>query len=120
MTTTADEIIPADYRHLLENANYGHLGTIRPDDTVQVNPMWFDWDGELLRFGPGEQMAKVERREEARLVDPLPIVDQLAMHDRDLPGGSTEADAADSREHAHQLAKRRIHATSSPANTPAR
>ncbi|GAA1914069.1 PPOX class F420-dependent oxidoreductase [Microbacterium aoyamense] len=48
--TSADEIIPADYRHLLEGANYGHLGTIRPDDTVQVNPMWFEFDGETIRF----------------------------------------------------------------------
>ena len=48
--TNADEIIPTDYRHLLENANYGHLGTIRPDDTVQVTPMWFEFDGERVRF----------------------------------------------------------------------
>jgi len=29
---------------------YGHLGTIRPDNTVQVNPMWFFFDGETIRF----------------------------------------------------------------------
>jgi PPOX class probable F420-dependent enzyme len=48
--TTPDEIIPADYRRLLEEPLYGHLGTIRPDDTVQVNPMWFEFDGEHVRF----------------------------------------------------------------------
>jgi PPOX class probable F420-dependent enzyme len=42
--------IPDDYRDLLERPLYGHLATSRPDGTVQVNPMWFDWDGELLRF----------------------------------------------------------------------
>jgi PPOX class probable F420-dependent enzyme len=42
--------IPDDYRDLLERPLYGHLATARPDGTVQVNPMWFDWDGELLRF----------------------------------------------------------------------
>lgn len=26
--------------------------TIRPDDTVQVNPMWFEFDGEHIRFHP--------------------------------------------------------------------
>jgi PPOX class probable F420-dependent enzyme len=46
----ADQIIPAEYRHLLELPLYGHLGTIRPDDTVQVTPMWFEFDGEHLRF----------------------------------------------------------------------
>lgn len=44
------EIVPAAYRALLEQPLYGHLGTIRPDDTVQVNPMWFEFDGEHVRF----------------------------------------------------------------------
>lgn len=43
-------IIPDDFRDLLERPLYGHLGTIRPDGTPQVNPMWFTWDGEHLRF----------------------------------------------------------------------
>jgi PPOX class probable F420-dependent enzyme len=42
--------IPDGYEDLLERPLYGHLATIRPDGTAQVNPMWFDWDGELLRF----------------------------------------------------------------------
>jgi PPOX class probable F420-dependent enzyme len=42
--------IPEGYEDLLERPLYGHLATLRPDGTVQVNPMWFDWDGELLRF----------------------------------------------------------------------
>ena len=44
------EIVPARYRRLLELPLYGHLGTVRPDGTVQVNPMWFEFDGEHLRF----------------------------------------------------------------------
>jgi PPOX class probable F420-dependent enzyme len=50
MATTPAESIPADYVQLLIDANYGALGTIRPDDTVQVNPMWFEYDGTSLRF----------------------------------------------------------------------
>lgn len=49
MTDVLDAI-PADYRRLLDLPLYGHLGTIRPDDTVQVTPMWFEFDGEHLRF----------------------------------------------------------------------
>ncbi|MFB8385740.1 PPOX class F420-dependent oxidoreductase [Microbacterium sp. NPDC055910] len=45
-----DEIVPAEYRRLLELPLYGHLGTIRPNDTVQVTPMWFEFDGEHVRF----------------------------------------------------------------------
>ena len=38
------------YVDLLERPLFGHLGTMRPDGRPQVNVMWFDWDGELLRF----------------------------------------------------------------------
>lgn len=48
--TSLDDLIPALYRPLLERPLYAHLGTIRPDDTVQVNPMWFEFDGEHIRF----------------------------------------------------------------------
>jgi PPOX class probable F420-dependent enzyme len=50
--------IPEQYRRFLTEPNYGHLGTIRPDDTVQVNPMWFEFDGENLRFTHTTKRAK--------------------------------------------------------------
>jgi len=48
--TTSASPIPASYRDLLERPLYGHLATVRPDGTAQVNPMWFDFDGEFLQF----------------------------------------------------------------------
>lgn len=50
--------IPAQLLHLLERPLFGHLGTIRPDDTVQVNPMWFEFDGENLLFTHTNKRAK--------------------------------------------------------------
>ena len=50
--------IPADYAHLLEQPLYGALGTIRPDNTVQVNPMWFDFIDGTLRFTHTTKRAK--------------------------------------------------------------
>jgi PPOX class probable F420-dependent enzyme len=50
--------IPEDFVPLLTAPNYGSLGTIRPDDTVQVNPMWFEFDGEHLRFTHTTKRAK--------------------------------------------------------------
>jgi PPOX class probable F420-dependent enzyme len=54
------DLIPAEYAALLEQPNYGHLGTIRPDDTVQVNPMWFLWEkeGDTIRFTHTTKRAK--------------------------------------------------------------
>lgn len=43
-------LIPDHLLYLLERPLYGHLATIRPDDTPQANPMWFAWDGEYLKF----------------------------------------------------------------------
>ncbi len=51
-------MIPADLRFLLDLPIYACLGTIRPDDTVQVNPMWFVFDGEHLRFTHTTKRAK--------------------------------------------------------------
>jgi len=42
--------IPENLVPLLTEPNFGALGTVRPDGTVQVNPMWFDYDGERLLF----------------------------------------------------------------------
>jgi PPOX class probable F420-dependent enzyme len=42
--------IPSDLRDLVDRPLFAALGTVRPDNTVQVNPMWFDYDGEHIRF----------------------------------------------------------------------
>ena len=47
---------------------------------------------ELLRLRPRQQHAEIQRMQEARLVDPLLLVDQDAVHQRDLAGRPAEAD----------------------------
>lgn len=42
--------IPEGYESLLNRPLFGHLATVRPDGSPQVNAMWFVWDGEFLRF----------------------------------------------------------------------
>jgi PPOX class probable F420-dependent enzyme len=58
VTSSTPSVIPDDYASLLDRPLYGHLGTIRPDDTVQVNPMWFEFDGKHLRFTHTNKRAK--------------------------------------------------------------
>lgn len=43
-------LVPPALLPLLERPLFGSLGTVRPDDTVQVNPMWFEYDGDHVRF----------------------------------------------------------------------
>jgi len=50
--------IPDELIDLIERPIFAGLGTVRPDNTVQVNPMWFDYDGETLRFTHTTKRAK--------------------------------------------------------------
>ena len=50
--------IPAHLQHLLTDANFGSLATVRPDSTAQVNPMWFEFDGTNLLFTHTSKRAK--------------------------------------------------------------
>jgi len=42
--------VPEDHRDLLERPLVVSLATVRPDGGPQVNPMWFEWDGSVIRF----------------------------------------------------------------------
>ena len=54
-----------------------------------------DVGGELLGLGAGQHHAVVQRVQEPLLADPASALDQLGVHDRDLPGRSAEADEAE-------------------------
>jgi PPOX class probable F420-dependent enzyme len=56
--------IPDGLRDLLENPNYAALGTVRPDGTAQVNPMWFEFDGERVLFTHTTKRAKFRNLQE--------------------------------------------------------
>lgn len=42
--------IPDHLRDLLERPLYGALGTVARDDSAHVSPMWFEFDGDSIRF----------------------------------------------------------------------
>ena len=54
-----------------------------------------DVDRQLLGLGAGQQHAVVERVQKTPLADPAFLVDQDAVHDRDLPGGPAETQRRD-------------------------
>ena len=60
--------IPDGYEDLLVRPLFGHLATVRPDGAPAVTPMWFAWDGELLRF------THTTRRAKLRNIDHTPQV----------------------------------------------
>lgn len=50
--------IPARLRYLLERPFFGSLGTVRPDGSPQVNPMWFEIVGDSIQFTHTSKRAK--------------------------------------------------------------
>src|SRR5262245_4626984 len=55
--------IPDGYEDLLVRPLFGHLATVRLDGAPSVTPMWFSWDGELLRFTHTTRRAKLRNIE---------------------------------------------------------
>lgn len=42
--------VPSSHADLLERPVFCTLTTVRPDGQPQANPMWFVWDGTVIRF----------------------------------------------------------------------
>ena len=59
------EQIPGKYIDLLEKPAFGNLGTLMPDGSPQVTPVWVDYDGKHVRFNSalGRVMDKNVRRD---------------------------------------------------------
>ena len=77
--------------------------------------------GKLHGFRAGQQHAVVQRMQEARLVEPTLLVDQDAMHQRDLAGGPAERQQADPGENARRFGKgrrRRVLSSWYPSTPP--
>lgn len=49
-TQSRNPIIPEGYEDLLKSTALVHVATIGPHGEPQNNPVWFDWDGEHVKF----------------------------------------------------------------------
>jgi PPOX class probable F420-dependent enzyme len=70
--------VPAGYEDLLSRPLFGDLATVRPDGDPSVTPMWFAWDGELLRF------THTSKRQKTRDIEHNPRIAFVIM-DPDRP-----------------------------------
>ncbi|KRE42990.1 PPOX class F420-dependent oxidoreductase [Knoellia sp. Soil729] len=84
--------VPDALADLLRDPNFGHLATVRPDGSPQVNPMWFLWDEEsnTVRFTHTTKRAKF-RNLRANPAMALEVLDpEDAMRFVELRGGLVE------------------------------
>jgi PPOX class probable F420-dependent enzyme len=49
-TQSQQLIIPVGYEDLLESTALAHVATLGTHGEPQSNPVWFDWDGEHVKF----------------------------------------------------------------------
>lgn len=71
---------PASHLDLLERPIFAHFGTVRPDCTPLVNPMWFLWDGDEGAF----RLTHTKKRHNYRYIQQQPRV-ALSIADPDDP-----------------------------------
>lgn len=50
LATAKTQIIPENYRDVLESTALAHIATIGPKGEPQSTPVWFGWDGKYVRF----------------------------------------------------------------------
>jgi PPOX class probable F420-dependent enzyme len=67
--------VPEKYHDLLTGANFAHLGTLMPDGSPQVTPIWFKFDGEFIWFNSAkgrqkDKNVKADPRVSFSIIDP--------------------------------------------------
>ena len=70
--------IPEQYRYLTDAPLFAHLATVRPDGSVQSNPMWFLVSGDEVRFTHTRTRQKY-RNLQANPTMSLSIVDPVTL-----------------------------------------
>ena len=98
-----DDVDPAE-RHQGDDARHDeqHAGD---NAAARLVHQPADIDGELLRLGPRQKMAVVQRMQKARFGNPAPFFDDDAMHDRDLSGRAAEAEQGDAQPDLERFAE---------------
>lgn len=71
--------IPERYRYLTDQPLFAHLATVRPDGSVQSNPMWFQVVGDEVRFTHTRKRQKFQNLQ-ANPTMSLSIVDPASPH----------------------------------------
>jgi PPOX class probable F420-dependent enzyme len=103
---------------LFTGRNFGHVGTIRPDGSPQVTPVWIDYDGEHVVFNTAVGRAKYQNLRR----DPRVTVEVLNMenpYEYVMVSGTAELQEGDEAErHIDKLAKKYMGVDEYPHRTP--
>lgn len=68
------QVIPDSVKDLFQKKAFAHLATVMPDGSPQVTPVWFDYDGKIIRVNTARGRVK-DRNMGERAAVALSIVD---------------------------------------------
>ena len=110
--------IPLEFTDLLHKKAFAHLGTVMPDGSPQVTPVWFDADGEHLRVNSARGRLKDKNMERdprvaLSIVDPDNPYRRLEIRGRVVAITEDGADA-----HIDALAKKYMGVDKYPLRQP--
>lgn len=57
-TKTTTDLTATSTHDLLTKTAIAHLAMLRPDGKLQSNPVWFEWDGEFVKFSTTKDRQK--------------------------------------------------------------
>ena len=100
------QVIPEQYKDLLEKQAFGILGTLMKDGSPQVTPVWVDYDGKYVRINSAKGRVKdLNIRRDPRvaitLQDPANPYRYL-----EIRGRVTEITEAGADEHINKLSQK--------------
>jgi PPOX class probable F420-dependent enzyme len=110
--------VPETFREILEKVAFAHLATLMPDGSPQVNPVWFEFDGRVVRVNSarGRQKDRNMRRD-PRIA--LSVQDPgNPYHFVQIRGRVTHIEEAGADEHIDRLAKRYLGVDGYPHRQP--
>ena len=110
--------IPDKFRDLFTKKAFAHLGTVMPDGSPQVTPVWVDYDGKFVRINSARGRVKDKNiRRDPRV--------SLAIQDPENPyryleirGKVVEITEKGADEHINKLAKKYLGKDEYPYRQP--
>ena len=112
-------MIPSTHMDILESTALAHIATIGPKGEPQSNPVWFDWDGEHIRFSQTKTRQKYRNiQRDPRIA--ISIVDPANPYRYvEIRGTVTKIEEDPDKEFIDSMAKKYLGEDKYPWNQPA-
>jgi PPOX class probable F420-dependent enzyme len=110
--------VPEDYKDLLSSTALAHVATIGPKDEPQSNPVWFDWNGEHVKFSQTKTRQKYRNLNRGPRIA-LSIVDpQNPMRYLEIRGEVTQIEEDSNLDFINSMAKKYLGLDKYPNHQP--